>query len=164
MLSVRARFCTDACSFHHRRLCQDESQRNVFMQHGSSVMLVFLYLAAALHGCGASSACAPTIATVGTSSDRTGGCEETDRTSTCRSTRQDHAAEPNGTARNESDWPGGRHSCPGEARQVRWQRKRRGQTASSVAKAYAGAIDQQLSDDMTKAEISTTVLNNDSTS
>ena len=35
---------------------------------------------------------------------------------------------------------------------------------SSVAKAYAGAIDQQLSDDMTKAEISTTVLNNDSTS
>ena len=93
------------------------------MQHGSGVMLVFLYLVAARHGCGASSACAPTIATVGTSRDRTGGCEETGRTSTCRSIRQDYAAEPNGTARNESDWPGDRHSCPREARQVRWQRK-----------------------------------------
>ena len=30
---------------------------------------------------------------------------------------------------------------------------------SFVAKAYAGAVGQQLSDDMTKAEISTTVLN-----
>ena len=33
-----------------------------------------------------------------------------------------------------------------------------------LAKANAGAIDQQLSDDMTKAEISTTVLDYDSMS
>ena len=41
----------------------------------------------------------------------------------------------------------------------------RGQTSGSfVTKAYAGAIDQKLSDDMSQAEISTAVLENDSMS
>ena len=86
------------------------------MQHGSGVILVFLYLVAAFHGCGASSTCSPTIATVGTSRDRTSVRKETGRTSTCRRTRQDYAAGSSDSARNVSDWPGGRHYCrPGEA-------------------------------------------------
>ena len=40
------------------------------MRHGGGVILAFLYVVAALHGCGASSACPPTVAAVGTSRDR----------------------------------------------------------------------------------------------
>ena len=100
------------------------SRRNTFMQHRSGVNLVFLDEVAALDGCGASSARGPTITTVGTNRDRTSGRKETGRTSTCRSTRQDCAADANVPARNESEWSSGRHSCPPEAGQVGWQRKR----------------------------------------
>ena len=123
------------------------------MQQGSGVILVFLHFVAARHGCGESSACAPTIATVGTSRDRTGGCEETRITQLSQTAQQGTRAtgqvkdtrvigKPDKCDGSEKAWP----------------------NLSSVAKAYAGAIDQQLSDDMTKAEISTTVLNNDSIS
>ena len=93
------------------------------MRYGSGVSLVFLYVVATLHGCGAISACPPKTATVGTSRDRTSGREKTGRTSTCRSRRQDYGAGPSVPVRNESDWPSGTHSRPRKAREVGWQRK-----------------------------------------
>ena len=48
------------------------------MRHDGGVVLAFLYVVAALHGCGASSACPPTVAAVGTSS-RQIKCSRDDR-------------------------------------------------------------------------------------
>ena len=124
------------------------------MQHCSGVTLEFLYEGAALHGCGACNACDPMI---------TVGREETGRTSTDRSAQQEHAAESNVPARNEREWSGNRHSCPREARPVGWQRKG-WPNWSIIAKSYAGATDQQLSEAMSQAEISTAVLDNASMS
>ena len=54
------------------------------MRHGGGVILAYLYVVAALHGCGASSACPPTVAAVGTSRDRSSVREMTGRTSTAK--------------------------------------------------------------------------------
>ena len=54
------------------------------MRLGGGVILAFLYVVAALHGCGASSACPPTVAAVGTSRDRSSAREMTGRTSTAK--------------------------------------------------------------------------------
>ena len=92
------------------------------MEHGSGVILAFLFVVTVLHGCGANSACASGTTAAGASHDRTSAREETGRTNTCRSTRQDHAAESDAPARNESEWSFDRHSCPREAGEVGWQR------------------------------------------
>ena len=54
------------------------------MRHGGGVTLAFHYVVGALHGCGASSACLPTFAAVGTSRDRSSVREMTGRTSTAK--------------------------------------------------------------------------------
>ena len=54
------------------------------MRHGGGVVLAFLYVVAALHGCGASSACPSTVAAVGTSRDKSSAREMTGRTSTAK--------------------------------------------------------------------------------
>ena len=102
-------------------------------------------------------ACDPTIATVGTGRDRTVGREGSGGTSTGRGARQDRAGGPSVPAGCESNWSGGDQTS-GHGSEQAWP------DWSFVTKAYAGAIDQQLSEDMTRAEISVAALNNGTTS
>ena len=110
------------------------------MCHGSgaisSLFLLVILRAATvkIHGCRKSIASAPTIAFLGTGSDGTGGCAFRHGACVGRS------SQTRITQLDQALQQGGR---------------------SFVMKAYAGAIDQDLSTDMTTAEYSTDAMRND---
>ena len=122
-------------------------QSIVCTQHGSGVNLTFLFVAAVLHGFGASSACDTASAAIGTSRGITSDCERT-----CgKSLKQLTQTFPQG-ARVTGQVVDTRVL---EARQVRRQRKGVAKQELRDAKLMQGP---SITDDMTRAKISTTVL------